>query len=79
MQVQIISLEGVRFDGPAAGVNVKTTSGEITVLDHHLPLISVLQPGQAHVILADKTRKTFTLAGGFLEMNAHNKLTILAD
>ena len=78
MKLSIYSLKGVEFEGEAKGVNIKTTAGEITVLDNHLPLISVLEKGKA-VIFEEKGKKEIEIKGGFLEMDSRNMLTLLVD
>jgi len=78
MRLKILSLKGVEYDGEAKGLNVKTGAGEITVLDHHLPLIADLKKGKA-IIFTDDGRKDFEISGGFLEMDQNNSLTLLID
>ncbi|MBI2055714.1 MAG: hypothetical protein HYT42_02370 [Candidatus Sungbacteria bacterium] len=79
MKLTILSLKGVRFDGEAAGFNVKTTSGEITVLNHHRPLVSVLAKGEAKIIKANGGREKIHINSGFLEMGSKNDLSVLID
>ena len=79
MQIKIISLRGVQFEGEAVGLNVKTTSGEITILDHHRPIISSLIRGAAVIIGKDGNRQKMPIESGFLEMDRKNNLTVLAD
>ncbi|KKU69653.1 MAG: hypothetical protein UX94_C0019G0005 [Parcubacteria group bacterium GW2011_GWA2_47_21] len=45
MKLTIYSLKGVEFEGEAASFNVRAEDGEITVLDHHRPLITLLAGG----------------------------------
>jgi F-type H+-transporting ATPase subunit epsilon len=79
MRTRIVSLGGIKYEGDAKLVNVKTTSGEVTVLDHHRPFVTVLAPCATRIV-TDKTEEKFVdLAGGFLYMDAGNQLTILAD
>lgn len=72
MQFQAISLKGVQYEGDVKSVNAKTTSGEITVLDHHLPLITVLAKGQ--LIVKDTAGKETVIhtESGFLEVKNGN-------
>lgn len=79
MRLTIASLKGIQFEGQAASLNVKTASGEITVLDHHRPLITVLKSGP--VIIKDWSGETTRLEirGGFLEVGQKNELYLLAD
>lgn len=78
MRLKILSLKCVEYDGEAKGLNVKTVSGEITVLDRHLPIISVLKKGKA-VIFTGEGKKEIDVRGGFLEMDGNNMLTLLVD
>ena len=79
MRLNIISLKGVEFDGEISLLNLKTTSGEITVLDHHRPLITALVKGRA--ILAKENRDVFNfdIKSGFLEVGDDNQVTLLAS
>lgn len=79
MKLQIISLKGVKFDGEVSLLNLKTTSGEITVLDNHRPLITVLTKGEAVVVKKDGEKLNFKIDSGFLEVGNNNQATILAS
>ena len=76
MQLQVLSLKGVEFSGDVRSVNARTTSGEITVLDHHLPLITVLN---GRLVIKDATgnEKTIPAISGFLEVGKGNKASVL--
>lgn len=78
MKLTIISLKKVEYDGEAVSVNLKTTSGEITVLDNHQPLITQLAKGQAVVIKENSEKINFDIGSGFLEVGEGNRATILA-
>lgn len=75
---QIITPERVVFSDHVDQVSLMTTTGEITVLPHHIPLVTVLQPGELRY---KKNGVEFPLAvsGGFAEIKADNSLVILAD
>ena len=79
MLISLISLAGIQFEGEATSLNIKTTSGEITVLNNHLPLITILAPGPAKIILPNGEKKTVDTKGGFLEVNKKNQVTALVD
>jgi len=80
MKTKIINLKGILFEGEAKKVNVKTMSGEITLLDHHQPIVSVLQK-DSRVWLEDPSgkRQDFEAKGGFLHLNGNNELAVLVD
>ncbi|OIO49798.1 MAG: ATP synthase F1 subunit epsilon [Parcubacteria group bacterium CG_4_9_14_0_2_um_filter_41_8] len=58
-------------------VVAETTDGQITILAHHAPLVSILKPGEL-IIRTDKKDKPLAIAGGVIEM-FNNTLVILAD
>ena len=59
-------------------VTAPTTTGEITILPNHTPLVTILNPGEL-VFKQDGQTHNFAVAGGFLEMKENNELIILAD
>ena len=73
------SHDGVRFEGEASSFNVKTRAGEITVLDHHHPLITILEEGCAVITKQNGDRAEFDIKSGFLEMDPDNTLTVLVS
>lgn len=79
MTLRIISLGGIQFEGEVAGLNAKTEAGEITVLNHHRPLITILKRGEAVILKNDGSRKKIKINSGFLEMDQGNNLSVLAD
>ncbi len=78
MKLSIISLQGIKFEGEISSLNLKTSSGEITVLDNHRPLITSLLKGTAVVIKQNGDAFDFDINSGFLEIGENNSATILA-
>ena len=54
MKVKIMSLERTIFEGKAQSVVVPSRAGEITILEDHAPLLTLLAKGE---ILIDNKRK----------------------
>lgn len=79
MKLNILSLKGIEWEGEAASFNVKTTSGEITILNHHRPLITVLAKGTAVITDAKGNKSKINIGAGFLEMSRSNILNVLID
>ncbi len=79
MQLGVYSLEKVLFQGVAREVNCRTRSGEITILDHHEPLISLLDEGTMKVVDENGEELFFPVSGGFLEINSHDEVKILVE
>lgn len=59
-------------------VSIPTSTGEITVLPNHIPLVSILQSGEM-VFKENGQDQYFALSGGFLEIKDKNEVIILAD
>lgn len=74
----MISLRGLEFEGEVSSLNLKTTSGEVTVLDNHQSLITALTRGKAIVIREGGEKLSFDIKSGFLEVGESNQVTILA-
>ena len=79
MFLKVISLKGIKYECAASSLNIKTQSGEITILENHRPLITLLKKGVA-VITDDKNQKTeLEINSGFLEIAPENKISVLID
>lgn len=59
-------------------VSIPTSTGEITVLPNHIPLVSILQSGEM-IFKENGQDHYFALSGGFLEIKDKNEVIILAD
>ena len=73
MNLQLITLAGVKLDAPVYEVILPTTSGEIAVFPGHEPLISVARPGVVAVRHnkqdSDERMEYFAISGGVIEIN----------
>ncbi len=79
MQLAIYSLKTILFQGEAASVTCKTTSGEITILDHHRPLISELAAGVITITDNAKKEHYIPVASGFLEVEENNRARCIVE
>ena len=79
MKLSIYSLKKIVFQGTAAAVNCKTTSGEITVLDNHRPLISTLQSGVIKITDKEQKDQYVPITSGFLEVSGENEVRLLVE
>ncbi|HLC69973.1 MAG TPA: ATP synthase F1 subunit epsilon [Patescibacteria group bacterium] len=59
-------------------VTIPTTTGQITVLPNHIPLVSIIQSGEL-VIKDPSGENIIAVASGFLEIRANNEVIVLAD
>jgi F-type H+-transporting ATPase subunit epsilon len=81
MRVEIYSLQRILFEGDAKSVNCKTAKGELTILENHEPLISMLQEGPIKVFSASAGSKEeiFHANGGFLEVTPQHTVRLLVE
>ena len=79
---QLVSLGGVKFDEDVYEDLLPTLDGQIGVLDHHMPLVSVASTGTIAVRHKpsdpDDFRDYFAVSGGVIEVS-NNTLTVLVD
>jgi len=78
MKLGVYSLKKVLYQGTARAVNCKTEAGEITVLQHHRPLISVLQKGVIKITDENEKDHYIQVNAGFLEVS-NNDARIIVD
>lgn len=76
LELKIVSLEEVIHNDYVDSVTLPTKAGEITVLPNHAPLISHLTKGTIHTRFEGKDA-TFEIEGGFMEVDADSRLTVL--
>jgi F-type H+-transporting ATPase subunit epsilon len=79
MTIGIYSLQKVLFKGEAVSVNCRTKNGEITILDHHEPLISILRKGVMKVVDNDAKEHYIPVSSGFLEVRSGNQARFLVE
>lgn len=76
--LKIVTPDGITYESEIDQVSVSTQNGEITVLQNHIPLISVLKAGEIR-ILKSGHEVDLAVSSGVLEVRPHNEVYILAD
>ena len=77
MQLEIISAERQVYNDEVDVVVAPGVDGQLGILPHHAPLMTVLQPGEV-LVRKDGEEIFLAVTGGFMEVMG-NKVTILAD
>ena len=77
MLLEIITAERQVYSDEVDLVVAPGVVGELGILPHHAPLMTVLQPGEL-LVRKDNEDTYMVVTGGFLEVLG-NKVTILAD
>jgi len=77
LRLEIVTAERQTFSGEVNAVIAPGAEGQLGILPHHAPLMTMLQPGE---LIVKKDGEEFYLAitGGFLEVRP-DKVIILAD
>ncbi len=67
--LKIVTPDGLRFDGEAQQLTVRTTTGEIGILAGHVNCVAPLGMGEARVCQAGKWRTAACIGGMLSVMN----------
>jgi F-type H+-transporting ATPase subunit epsilon len=82
LHLQLVTLNGIKFEGDVYEVVLPTLDGEIGILQNHMPLISVATAGAVAVKKnradADNQREFFAISGGVISIE-HNQLKLIVD
>lgn len=79
MLLRIYSLRRPVLRREAKSVNLKTVSGEITILDNHRALITFLKKGPIRILDEKEKEEKIESEGGFLEVRPKGEVNILLD
>lgn len=77
MRVTVISPETSLFDGEAEAVVAPAYDGQVGILPHHAPFMTLLGSGVLTVRHQDRSSR-FTVAGGFLQV-VDNVVRVVAE
>ena len=78
LHFQNVTPEGVVYADDVQKATIPTSSGEITVLPNHAPLVSVLKAGR---LLVTKKNNPVVMAvsGGVIEVRPDSRVYVMAD
>lgn len=77
IKLKIVTPEKVLYEGMVESVSFPTTEGEITVLPHHIPIISAVKAGELKMKVNGK-EEFFHITRGVLEVDGQ-MITLLTD
>lgn len=78
MKLTIVTPEKPVFVDEVTAVSLPTLDGEITVLDHHVPLITQILPGELTISHKTGKKEYFATGGGFAEITGL-QVSVLTD
>ena len=76
MKVVIAKVDQVFYDGEAASLIAPGSDGQLTILTHHMPLVTTLKEGELVVKEKEGSEHRFPLKEGVLEVH-HNGATVI--
>lgn len=79
LTLDIVTQEERLLTVETARVTVETEMGEITILPGHIPLLAKLKEGLLRFEDVKGNEDIVAIFGGFLEVDAEGKVSILAD
>lgn len=78
MKVEIITPESSLFKGEVKKVTVPSKQGPFTMLEHHAPIVAILEKGKVVLTDMNDEQQEFSINGGFCEQH-NNEIIICAE
>ncbi len=77
--LQIVTPEGIAFEGEAKGLSLRGTEGEIAVLAGHAPLVTLLAPGSCRVYTEKEDEWHWAYGAGALAVTREGVYVALTE
>lgn len=77
MQVHIAKVNGILWSGEADALVAPAAEGEVTILMHHVPLVTTLKPGRLIVKADGKDLFVHEVTRGVLEVTGASATVLL--
>lgn len=77
LHIHIARTNGILFSGEADALTAPGVVGELTVLPHHIPLVTVLKPGRLVVKKGGAEIFVHDVVHGVLEVTAESATVLL--
>ena len=78
MLLEIVTAERLVYSDEVDIVVAPGIEGELGILSHHAPLLTILQPGELRIQKTGEEDVYMAVTGGFLEVTG-NRVIVLAD
>ncbi|MEK7099111.1 MAG: hypothetical protein AAB916_01175 [Patescibacteria group bacterium] len=79
MRIAIHSIQGTRWQGMASKLICYTSLGQMTVLDHHIPLVSSITGPNVEVVSAEGKKEIIPVSSGFIEVRPESEVIVLTQ
>ena len=78
LQVELVAADRLVWSGEAKMVIARTTEGDVGILPHHAPMLSLMVDGIVDIQTTDGETWIAAVDAGFLSV-AHNRISVLAE
>ncbi|MDP3769605.1 MAG: ATP synthase F1 subunit epsilon [Candidatus Sungbacteria bacterium] len=79
MRLSIYSIKKTLFEGTVERVIIPTPQGQITVLDNHIPLVTLVKNGMVRYHSSDNQWHDIEFSGGIAEVRPGSECVLLAQ
>lgn len=66
--LQVVSMDGLEYDGTVQRIMLRTVSGDVAILARHMNYCTAIGMGTASVVMEDGSTRTAACIGGMLSM-----------
>jgi len=73
----VAQIDKVLFHGMVKSLNCPGSDGELTVLPHHIPLITTLKEGKLKIRMEEDKEEIIEVKRGILEVAKHEVVVLL--
>lgn len=79
IKFKLVTPDGITYqDDAVTEIILPTSTGQIAVLKNHIPLVSILKPGEV-IIKKDDNEVSLSVAGGVIEVRPNDEVYVMAD
>jgi len=78
LSLKIVTPERLVYEAQVDSVTLMTTSGEVTILQGHIPLVAPLKSGEMKLKIGNQ-EEFLAISTGFVEVRSGNEVVVLAD
>ncbi len=78
LRVEVVSAEGIAWEGDALSVTARTVEGDLGILPNHEPFLAILVPCVAEVLTTENNREVVAVDGGFISVS-DNRVSLLSQ
>ena len=67
-RLQVVSMDGLEYDGEVERIKLRTIHGDLAILARHMNYVTAIGMGTATVVFEDGTERKAACIGGMLSM-----------